>query len=92
MVAKVVAQGDHRLLTFEHPVHRQPFAAGQHRPQLRHVGQREEHVEGMRHHRQRAWCALGPQLLRQRQGERDAGRDPNLAKERPVSEVEGYLQ
>ena len=31
-------------------------------------------------------------LLRQRQGERDAGRDPNLAKERPVSEVEGYLQ
>ena len=31
-------------------------------------------------------------LLRQRQGERDAGRDPNPAKERPVSEVEGYLQ
>lgn len=31
-------------------------------------------------------------LLRQRQGRRDAGDDPDLARARPVSEVEGYLQ
>jgi hypothetical protein len=31
-------------------------------------------------------------LLRQRQGMRDAGKDPDEAKERPVDEVEGYLQ
>ena len=31
-------------------------------------------------------------LLRQREGRRDAGADPDEARPRPVSEVEGYLQ
>ncbi len=31
-------------------------------------------------------------LLRQREAKRDAGDDPQAAKVRPVSEVEGYLQ
>ena len=31
-------------------------------------------------------------LLRQRDARRDAGADPDEAKPRPVSEVEGYLQ
>jgi hypothetical protein len=31
-------------------------------------------------------------LLRQREARRDAGADPDEAKPRPVSEVEGYLQ
>ena len=31
-------------------------------------------------------------LLRQRQARRGAGEDPDAAKVRPVSEVEGYLQ
>jgi hypothetical protein len=31
-------------------------------------------------------------LLRQRQARRDAGGDPDEAKARPISEVEGYLQ
>jgi len=31
-------------------------------------------------------------LLRQRDALRDAGQDPDAAKARPVSEVEGYLQ
>ena len=31
-------------------------------------------------------------LLRQREGLRDAGKNPDEAKERPVDEVEGYLQ
>ena len=31
-------------------------------------------------------------LLRQRDALKDAGADPNAAKPRPVSEVEGYLQ
>jgi len=35
----------------------------------------------------RAW-----DLLRQREGLRDAGRNPDEAKARPESEVEGYLQ
>ena len=35
----------------------------------------------------RAW-----DLLRQREGLRDAGKNPDEAKERPADEVEGYLQ
>ena len=31
-------------------------------------------------------------LLRQREGRRDAGEDPDQARVRPVSEVENYLQ
>ena len=31
-------------------------------------------------------------LLRQRRALRDVGGDPSVAKERPTSEVEGYLQ
>ena len=31
-------------------------------------------------------------LLRQRRAKRDIGADPGLAKPRPASEVEGYLQ
>jgi hypothetical protein len=31
-------------------------------------------------------------LLRQREGRRDAGEDPEQARVRPVTEVEGYLQ
>lgn len=31
-------------------------------------------------------------LLRQRRAREDSGEDPDLARERPVNEVEGYLQ
>ena len=66
-VGPVRAQRGHRLFALEHPVHRQPLAAGQHRPQLRRFGQGQENVQRMRDHRQRPGHAVGAQQLGQRQ-------------------------
>ena len=53
-----------------------------------------EHTDEQRSELSRIEQALDQcwDLLRQRQALREAGRDPDAAQARPVSEVEGYLQ
>jgi hypothetical protein len=56
--------------------------------------ERAKHSEEERARLQQVEVALDQcwDLLRQRDALRDAGKDPDAAKPRPVSEVEGYLQ
>jgi len=65
------------LIAEEHRLQNDPSPAADAHARIRHL---EEQLD-------QCW-----DLLRQRQAIRDAGGDPGAAHERPISEVEGYLQ